>query len=187
MEWLILGMLLTLVFVLSLAGFWLRRGFETYTKVFSDEHFREVGAGLPALKRAALERVIVPESDAVCTPEDPRGLLTSAGLTVLYLIGCQENHFHHTLSVNSTARGSTAHAAGEMFICLLVRLLGVRADRLHLRLSSRAVHHAVFTLTTPEHEQFADQPVTPLSAEELAAFRRDWALSWKAIRWERIA
>jgi hypothetical protein len=73
-----------------------------------------------------------------------------------------------------------------MFTCLLVQLLGVGVDRLRLWVTSRAVHHAAFTLSAGEHEQFAGQPVTPLSPEVLAAFRRDWALSWRAVRWERV-
>jgi hypothetical protein len=186
MEWLTIGMLLTIVTVLTLAGLWLLRGFEAYTKMFSDEHFHEVGARLPALKRAALERIIVPEADLVCTPEDARGMLTSAGLTVLYLVGHEGDWFHHDLSVSSTARGYTAHAVGEMFTCLLVRLLGVGMDRPRLWVSSRAVHHAAFTLSAADHEQFAGWQVTPLSPEGLAAFRRDWALSWRAVRWEHI-
>jgi hypothetical protein len=186
MEWLTIGMLLTIVIVLTLAGLWLLRGFESYTKAFSDEHFGEVGARLPALKRAALERVIVPESDAVCTPQDPRGMLTSAGLTVLYLVGREGDWFHHDLSVSSPTRGYTAHAVGDMFTRLLVRLLGVGVDRLRLWVSSRAVHHAAFSLSAGEHEQFAGQPVTPLSPQELVAFRQDRALSWRAVRWERI-
>jgi hypothetical protein len=186
MEWLTIGMLLTLVIVLTLAGHRLLRDFEAYTKVFSDEHVREVGACLPALKRAALERVIVPEADAVCTPEDSRGMLTSAGLAVLYLVGREGDWFHHDLSVSAPTRGYTAHAVGDMFTCLLVRLLGVGMDRLRLWVSSKTVYHATFTLSVGEHERFADQPVTPLSPEELAAFRRDWARSRRAVRWERI-
>ncbi len=186
MERLIIGMLLTIVFVLTLASLWLLRGFAAYNRVFSDEHFQEVSARLPALKRAALERVIVPGSDAVCMSEDPRGLLTSAGLTVLYLVGREGDWFHHDLSINSPSCGYTTHAVGEMFIYFLVRLLGVEMDRLRLGVSPRAVHHAAFTLSTGEHEQFAGQPVTPVSPEELAAFRRDWALSWREERWERI-
>jgi len=186
MEWLTLGMLLGMVIVLTMAGLWLLKGFEAYTKVFSDEHFQEVGTRLPALKRAALERVIVPQAAEVCTPEDPRGLLTSAGLTVLYLIGHKGDWFHHDLSVSSTARGYVAHAVGGMFTGLLVRLLGVGVDRLRLWVSSRAVHHMAFTLSAEEHELFASQPVTPLSPEELTAFRVDWALSSRTIRWERI-
>ncbi len=105
---------------------------------------------------------------------------------MLYLVGHQGDWFHHDLSVNSSIRGYTTHAVGDMFIYLLVWLLGVEMDRLRLWVSSRAVHHAAFTLSAREHEQFAGQPVAPLSPEELAAFRRDWALSRRAVRWERI-
>ena len=178
MCWLTIGILLTSVLVLTLASLWLLDSHRAYTKVFSDDHFHEVAARLPALKRAALARLVFSESDAVCTPEDPRGMLTSAGLAVLYLIGREGRWFHHDLSVSLPIRAYTIHAVGNVFGCFLARLLGIGRERLHLHLSSRSVHHTGFTLSAEEHEQFADRPVTPLSPEELAVFRRHWALSW---------
>jgi hypothetical protein len=185
MCWLTIGILLTIV-LLTLATLWLVRGLEVYTKVFADEHFREVAARLPALKRAALERVVSSESDAVCTSEDPRGMLTSAGLAVLYLVGRQGAGFHHDLSVSLPIRAYTAHAIGDVFICFLAQLLGIGMERLRLRVSSKTVHHAEFTLSPLEHQQFADRPVLSLSLEELAAFRRHWARSWRREGWESI-
>jgi hypothetical protein len=186
MYWFTIGILLTIVFLLALASLWLLRGLEVYTKVFADEHFREVAARLPALKRAALERVVSSESDAVCTSEDPRGMLTSADLAVLYLVGQQGPWFHHDLSVSLPTRAYTAHVIGDVFICFLAHLMGIGMERLRLRVTSKTVHHAEFTLSTLEHEQFADQPVKSLSPEELAAFRRHWTLSWRRGGWERI-
>ncbi len=83
-------------------------------------------------------------------------------------------------------RTYTIHAVRNVFGCFLGRLLGIGMERLHLRVSSRTDHHAGFTLSAEEQEQFANRPVAPLSAEELAAFRRDWALSWRTGWWERI-
>jgi hypothetical protein len=186
MCWLTIGVLLTSVLVLTLASLWLLESHRVYTRVFSDEHFHEVATRLPALKRAALARLVFSESDAVCTPEDPRGMLTSAGLAVLYLIGQEGRWFHHDLSISSPSRAYTIHAVGNVFGCFLARLLGIGKERLHLHISSRSIHHAGFTLSTEEHEQFADRPVTPLSPEELSAFRRHWALSWRTGSWERI-
>jgi hypothetical protein len=186
MNWFTIGILLILVVLLTLAGLWLFDSYRAYAKVSADQHFREVEARLPALKRAALERIISSASDAVCTPEDPRGMLTSAGLAVLYLIGREGCCFHHDLSVSWPNRAYTPRAVGNMFICFLAHLLGVGLERLYLRVSSKTVHHAAFTLNTEEQDQFASRALTCLSSEELAAFRGDWALGWKRIKWECV-
>ena len=186
MCWLTIGILLTGGLVLTLASLWLLDNHRVYTRVFSDDHFHEVAARLPALKRAALARLVFSESDAVCTPEDPRGMLTSAGLAVLYLIGCEGRWFHHDLSVSMPSRAYTINAIGNRFGCFLTRLLGIGMERLHFHISSRSIHHTVFNLNAEEHQQFADRSVTPLSPEQLAAFHRHWALSWQTGSWERI-
>jgi len=113
-------------------------------------------------------------------------MLTSAGLAVLYLVGRQDPWFHHDLSVSLPIRAYTARAIGDVFICFLAHLMGIGVERLSLRVSSKTVHHAEFTLSPLEHQQFADRPVLSLSSEELAAFRRHWALSWRRGGWERI-
>jgi hypothetical protein len=186
MSWLTIGILLTGVLVLILASLWILDSHRVYTRVFSDDHFHEVAARLPALKRAALARLVCSESDAICTPEDPRGMLTSADLAVLYLIGCEGCWFHHDLSVSMPSRAYTIHAVGNRFGCFLARLLGIGMERLQFHFSSRRIHHTVFTLNAEEHQQFADRWVTPLSHEQLAVFRRHWALSWRTGSWQRI-
>jgi len=113
-------------------------------------------------------------------------MLTSAGLAVLYLIGREGCWFHHDLSVSWVSRPYTPHTIGNMFLCFLARLLGIGMERLHFRISAKTVHHTAFTLSVLEHQQFADQSVAPLSLDELAAFRRRWALSGRMVRCERI-
>jgi hypothetical protein len=113
-------------------------------------------------------------------------MLTSAGLAVLYLIGREGCCFHHDLSVSWPIRAYTPRAVGKLFICFLVRLLGIGMERLYLRVSSKTVHHAVFTLNAEEQDQFATRTLTCLSSEELAAFRRNWALWCKKLKWERV-
>jgi hypothetical protein len=186
MCWLTIGILLSSALVLILASLWLLDSHRIYSRVFSDDHFHEVATHLPALKRAALARLVFSESDAVCTPEDPRGMLTSAGLAVLYLIGCEGRWFHHDLSVSMPSRAYTIHTVGNRFGCFLARLLGIGMERLQFHFSSRRIHHTVFTLNADEHRQFADRSVTPLSPEQLAAFRRHWALSRRMGSWQRI-
>lgn len=186
MRGLTIDILFILVILLTLASLWLLSVLGEYAKLFTDEHFREVASRLPALKRAALERIIVSKADAAFTPEDPRGMRTSAGLAILYIIGREQDWFHHCLSVSSTTHAYTPHAVGDVFICFIARLLGLRMDRLHLWVSPKTVHHAEFRLSVEEHDQFVDRLVTPLSPEELAAFRRDWSLSRRTIGWGRI-
>ena len=179
-------LLLTIIVLLTLAGLWLLDSHRAYRRVFADEHFREVADRLPALKRAALEHVILSASDAVCTSEDPRGMLTSGGLAVLYLIGREGCWFHHDLSVSWVSRPYTPRAIGNMFLCFLARLLGIGMERLCFRISAKTVHHTAFTLSALEQQQFADRPVASLSLDEIAAFGRHWARSGRMARWERI-
>ncbi len=187
MSWFTIDiLLLSIIVLLTLAGLWLVVSHRGYQKVFADEHFREVAARLPALKRAALDHVILSASDAVCTSEDPRGMLTSAGLAVLYLIGREGCWFHHDLSVSWVSRPYTPHAIGSVFLCFLARLVGIGMERLCFRISAKTVHHTAFTLSAMEHQQFADRSVASLSLDELAALRRHWALSGRMVRWERI-
>lgn len=186
MYWLTIGILLTCVLVLTLAGLWLLESHRVYAKVFSDAHFHEVALRLPVLKRAALERVILSASDEVCPSEDPRGMLTSAGLAVLYLIGREGCWFHHDLSVSWVSRPYTPRAIGNLFLCFLAGLLGIGMERLRFRISAKTVHHTAFTLSALEHQHFAEQSVASLSRDELAAFRLHRALSGRRMRWEHI-
>src|SRR5690242_1678460 len=155
-----IGVLFILALLLVLVSLWLLRARGEYAKLFSSEHFQEVASRLPALKRAGLERIIDSAAEAACTPDDPRGMHTTAGLAVLYLIGREENWFHHFLSVSMSTRAHTAHVVCDVFICFIARLLGLGMDRLHLQIWRKSVYHAEFMLRVDEHEQFVARPVT---------------------------
>jgi hypothetical protein len=178
------GIVFVLMLLLTLAGLWLLRTLGEYAMLCSDEHFREVASQLPAVKQAALEKIFDSVDAAACTPEDPRGMRTSAGLNVLYLIGREENRFHHCLSVSASTRAQTAHVVCDVFICFIARLLGLGMDRLHLQIWRKSVYHAEVMLSVDEHEQFVARPVTLPSPEELAVFRREWSRSRRIARQE---
>jgi len=81
----------------------------TYRRIFADGHFTDAAQGVARLKAAALERVIASDEDEVRSPADPRALVTSAGLALVYTVRRMEDRFVHHYSV-SVAGGYTAHA-----------------------------------------------------------------------------
>src|SRR5262245_33708478 len=89
---------------------WIIRAGGVYKKVFADSHFQEVVDSLPALKQAARERPIRSKQDAPQSAADPRSLLTSAGLALVYTVSPDANGWYHHLSVSLPARGYTTHA-----------------------------------------------------------------------------
>src|SRR5262249_54228871 len=128
--------------VLALVAVWFFYSGRLSRRVFADEHFQEVAAKLPALKRAALEQPVLTEADLPRPPNDPRALLTDVGLAVVYTISPEGDAYSHHLSVSLPARGYTAHAVGDMFMWFLARLLGIEMNRLRLGISPTTVHHA---------------------------------------------
>jgi hypothetical protein len=182
MEWLIGGgIVLALLIVL-----WFIGGFGVYRRVFADAHFQEIAARLPSVKQAALERLVVSQEDAMRPMEDPRVLLTSVGLAMIYTIGPDGGVYRHHLSVSFPARGYTAHAVGETFVLFVAWLLGIASDRLFLGISQTTVHHAEFVLTEQEQGAFAERAVEAPSTERIAAFRADWITVRKQLLWQRV-
>lgn len=165
---------------------WIVRSSRVYNKVFSDAHCHEVADKLPALKEGAVTHPILSEQDAPKPPADPRFLLTSVGLALVYTIRPDGEQYQHHLSVSLATHGYTAHAVGDMFIRLLAHLLGVEMSRLQLAVSSSTVHHAVFTLSREEHEEYAMRPVALLTSDGLAKFREEWTASLHTVQWERL-
>lgn len=156
-----------------------------HKKVFSDAHFQEVAESLPALKQAAMDLPMQGQENPF-QPTDPRSLLTSVGLAIVYTVSLHDGVFHHHISISLAARGYTAHAVGDMFMQFVARLLGVGIDRFRLGVSRATVHHGIFELSLAEHAAYSNRPVTVLTADELKAIREEWIKSRTAVRWERI-
>jgi hypothetical protein len=156
-----------------------------YRRIFADRHFVEVAQGVARIRSAALSRVIVSDDDVVRSPNDPRALVTSAGLALLYTIRRAENQFVHHYSV-SLAGGYTAHAVGETFVLFVAKLFGVPFETLALGVGRSTVHHAEFELPQTEQAAFAGRQVLKVSPAEIAAFREEWIEARERLRWERL-
>ncbi len=143
----------------------------SYGRLFADSHLMEFGEALPALKQAAMQRVIAGGERPAPSPGDGRAMQTSAGLVFVYTVGINPagKYVHHA-SVSIPGQ-VTAHAVGEMFILLWARLLGVGYDRLALQMSPTTVHHAEFVLDESEQAAFARRPVETPTAGMLKAFQ----------------
>lgn len=171
--------------VVLIALWFLTRGGK-YKKVFADEHFLEVAGRVPALKEAALAQAERPADVSSPLPvDDPRRVVTSAGLVVLYTIAPEGAGFEHHVSV-SLDGAYTAHAVGDMFVWWILRLLGVDVRRCGLLISPRTVHFAIWIIDRAEHAEFSGRPVGVPAAAQVAEFRKEWVQSWQSVRWERI-
>jgi len=129
---------------------WIASRIATYRRVFSDAHFAELRAAAPRLKAAAYERADQ-EFQLPTGPDDPRALLTSAGLRVFYTVTKEDGLFAHHCSV-SLSGGVTPRAVGGRFIAECVRLFGLPADKVKYEVGQSTVHHAEAVLSPAENE-----------------------------------
>lgn len=153
-----------------------------YGRLFGDEHWIEIGRGIPAVKTAAFARVIETDADAPKPPDDPRILATSCGLVVIYTVLKRDADFVHHCSVGMRG-GVTAHAVGETFLLLVVKTLGLPAKRMAFHFGESTVHHGEVVVDEAEHQALAVAPVLEISATNVAEFRREVMEAREGIRW----
>jgi hypothetical protein len=169
-----LGWVLTAVAVCLVAiivfGVWSRT--RMYGRLFSDRHHLELACAAVALKQAGLDRPIVTDSDGITSRSDPRCLLTSAGLVVVYTVSPEASGLLHQCSV-SVAGDITARGVGERFVLLMAKLIGLPLDKLRVQIGSSTVHHALALLSPSEHARLASAPVFELTADNLERVRRE--------------
>jgi hypothetical protein len=172
--------------VVTVVGWIVLRG-ATYRRIFANAHFTEVAQGVARIKVAAMERVIASDEDEVRSAADPRALITSAGLAMVYTVRRIEDrfvhHYHYSVSV---AGGYTAHAVGETFVLFAAKLLSVPFEFLALGVGQSTVHHAEFQLSPSEQAEFARRPVPEVSLGEITAFRGEWLEASKRLQWQRL-
>lgn len=176
--WVIVGLL-----VAAFVG-WIAFRWYVYRRLFADRNFLEVATGVARLKVAALDKVIVSHEDEVKSPADPRALVTSAGLVLIYTVWRVEDRFVHHYSV-SVDGGITAHAIGETFVLFVAKLLGVPFEKLALGVGQTTVHHAQFDLSISEQTQFAEFPVPEVSKAGVKAFLTEGMEARKHLQWQR--
>jgi hypothetical protein len=171
-----------LICVLVMVWFWSTGG--KYKAVFADEHFLEVAGKLSGLKEAAFAKAHQP-LDGPMEPNDRRTMVTSAGLTMIYIIVPTDAGYEHRLSV-SLQNGLTAHAVGEMFALWGILLLGEEKEQCEFYFSQRTVHYAVWIHSVKEQAQKADSAGLAVTGELLAGFREKWAQGEMRREWKRF-
>jgi hypothetical protein len=142
-----------------------------YRRLFSHEHFLEVARAAPSLKAAAVENPVIGDSFDPTTPDDPRVLLTKAGLAVLYTVGKRESAFVHHYSV-SVAGQYTARAVGATFVALLAKQIGLPLEKARFWIGNSTVHHAQVTLSEAEHATLIGFSVPEISESNVTEARR---------------
>jgi len=162
-SWLLGGMGLLLLWALVSRA-------RSYRRLLSDAHFLAIASGAADLKRAARERVIRVESDAIADARDARVLRTGAGLALVYTVTLRGGDFVHHCSVSfpgqHVAQGST-----ELFLQFAVRVLGFPVAQTRCEQGSGAVKHAECALSATQHAALGEQPALDLSIEHLRALR----------------
>lgn len=153
-----------------------------YGRLFGDDHWIEIGRGIAGVKAAAFARVIDTDDDAPTSRDDPRILATSSGLVIVYTVQKRDADFVHHCSVG-TKGGATAHAVGSTFLLLVVRLLGLPAEKVTYQIADSTIHHAEAVVDDAGHHALSAAPVPELSAGNVAELRRDVMEAREGVRW----
>ncbi|HEV3191899.1 MAG TPA: hypothetical protein VGY54_15415 [Polyangiaceae bacterium] len=157
-----------------------------YRRLFSDEHFIEIGRSGAGLKAAALESATDGVADGMRGPSDPRMLVTSAGLAIAYTVHKNDLEFIHHCSVGVSG-DITAHGVGATFVAFAITLVGLPIHKARFQVGESTVHHAEATLSAEEHEKMARAAVPEVSGANVVEFRRAalamrGAITWTALR-----
>ena len=178
--WICAGLAVALSAAVVLLWLLSRGGF--YKRVFADEHFLEVARALPRVKAAAVGGVYETDEPMESPENNPRVLVTSAGLVLAYTVRCDGDRYVHHYSV-SAAGGVTAHSLGEPYVLFVAKLLGVPYDALNLGVGRSTVHHAEFYTDEAGLAEFAARPVAEMSATDVTSFRREWIAVREKLQW----
>lgn len=156
-----------------------------YRRLFADEHFFEIAHACPRLKAAALERPIIDEQDMPRTPDDPRALVTRAGLAIVYTVRPQESELVHHCSV-SVPGGYTAHAVGATFVVFLAKLIGLPIEKSSFVIGSSTVHHLDASLSPEDHARVVAHAVPEVSESNYPEVRRNVQDAIRRVTWVRL-
>jgi len=93
-----------------------------YSKIFNSNHYSEILLKLEDVKNAALNNI---ESDVNTLPikkDDPRVLITKAGLAIFYTITTATDKYHHHISISCYGK-YTPCAVGEHFVLFVADIM----------------------------------------------------------------
>jgi hypothetical protein len=166
MKWTILPLWLAALFFL-----WIILRGRYYKKILSDPHLLEFAQLLAKVRLAALEKHS--ESARLAHQQnDPRAVVTSRGLAMVYTIRRKGEDFTHCLSVGLRGR-YTPRAVGGTFIALASLLLKQDLHKFHLSLGTRHLHICTFTLDEMEHANFRQREVSVPELEHISALHAE--------------
>jgi hypothetical protein len=142
----------------------------TYGRLLADAHFLAIGRGAPALKQAALRRIVTTPEDAVGDPGDPRILKSAAGLVIVYTVSQREAKFVHHCSA-SVPGDQVAHGALEFLLSYVLLVLGLSSQKARFAIGAGNVHHAELSLSADEQAALIAGPALDTSDASLFALR----------------
>lgn len=152
MTWYIIAGVFAALFL-----YWMHTKAKLYNSLFADEHFVEFGRGVVKAVAASIDLLDRDTGDSP-SPDDPRNILTDAGMLFYYTIAEEGGVFEHHYSISIAGR-YTPHAVGGTFAVFAAHLLGVSPEQLSLGISQHNVYHTVFRLTEEEQRVFLSREI----------------------------
>lgn len=164
-----------------LVGWWLIGRVRLYGRLFAPAHYRELNERLVSARAAALARVDDELNDI--TPEDPRAILTSAGLVVFVTIRRDGDVYVHHISLSLAGRPTT-HALGRTFTVFVAERLGWDLSRAAFVFSSLPVFHGELHLDEAAQQAWAPRAVATELGDDVhaRAFARREAVTFAPLQ-----
>lgn len=157
-----------LVLLAALIAWMVLRARSKYGSLFRNSHFLELAGAIEGLKSAALDR----RGEAIQSAEDPRVLVTSAGLTVFHTaeeISDQGQVLcHFSLSYRG---GPLPWAAGGRYTYFILHQLGVPVETAVVAHSRAGVVHVAFLLSAEDALQYDRRRVRKPAEQELSGLK----------------
>jgi hypothetical protein len=158
-------MIWALGILLLLALAWALSRSSLYSRLYGDAHLLAIARALPALKRAALERV-----DRAVEATDARVLRTDQGLALVYTLSAKRDGLAHHLSLSFPGQ-LVAQGAAQMLLATVVHMLRWPIAEVRLIQGHDLVQHAQWHASADAHAAWAAEQLIPPAASELKGLR----------------
>jgi hypothetical protein len=179
LGWVVGGLAMVVAVAVFLRG-------RMYRRLFSDAHFIEIGERMVGLKAAALAKVIPQEDDDLRNGPGSRGIVTAAGLAIVYTVHQRGLDYVHHCSVGVSG-DITARGVGEPFTALVMSLIGLPLSKATFHVGASTIHHANVVLDSDEHEKVASTSVPEVSGANVNAFWRAALAARSEMTWTQVA
>ena len=144
-----------------------------YKRLLADEHIVELLGLIPTLKAAAIELA----GEPLKPEDDPRTVITKAGLAVFYSIqASEEEKYVHHLSF-SYAGAPMAFAAGGRFLHVVLNALGTIENLKWVAHTGAGVTHGVFLLSDIQELAYTGAVLPVPNADEVRTLNKA-ATNW---------